>query len=178
MDEIGIRFYSLDYLEGLLEVKLAEMKLGLPWMLLRSQVLPVMERFFKNGLFVVRILDDANYSAVMASYLENKDVDVGVLVNAQKAVEDGQPAEGNVVGSAENKIRLMTQAKARELFKKDVERQNMNWLSVEPVVTKLVDKFYGEHLVFACADAANKDALHVLLNQDADFDIPIRLRVS
>lgn len=179
MDDIGLRFYSLDYLEGLLEVKIGEMKLGFPWLMLRGQVLPVMERFFENGLFVVRVLDKDNYTAVMASFLENKDIDVGVRVEVERhPSQDVVRFDGKVHGSTENKIRLLTQARARELFKKDVERRNMNWLDVQPVVTKLVDKFYGDQLIFGCADAVNKTALITLLNQDSDFDIPVRLRVA
>ena len=166
---IGFRFYCEEYLNDLLATKVSEIPGMPPWMFVGPKLLPAVKRFFSNGLFLCRVLDDGNYAYCQTAFIKKQSVDISIVLHRNEN-------KLKVQTSDKNKIRFLSTKAARETFQKDAEANGSNWNEIEKFVTMIVDKLYGERIFVCCSYVAQSLALHEALKVDADIDLKILLQ--
>lgn len=170
VEEIGFRFYCQEYVvDQLLPVKIERVTPTFA-SLIHSRLAPAVKRFWDNGLFIVRVLDDHNLGVLRASWLDGKSMDANVLLMHDNG-------KTKVQGSPSNAVRLLSPKSVRETFERDTEKVAPGtWERAESVVVPLIDLLYQEQLAVCVADPVNTLALHAILKETHDYDLRIRLK--
>ncbi len=171
-DDIGFRFYRTEYLPDLLQTKLESI---VPWKMIKGELIPAANRFYEQGMFITRALDEEHfgycYQSLIGVGAEPRSLDIEILMqwdaDKQKLV--------NTVSNG-NKLRLLHTAAAIDLFKKDAEANGRVWTPMHNgFVPKIVGKLYEDRLFFVCMDAANSLAITEALKVVFDIDLKVRL---
>ena len=166
-DDIGLRIYSLEYVNELLKVKCG--KASIPWFLASKALLETSAELYAEGHFVACVLDEANLAIVRSAELTNQTL----CLNVCGRVEDSLY---KLVGDPNHRILIYPPAGARVLLAKRCEKQGIEFGQIESYVVSLVQCFYTDSFVFVCADLENASAIrqaHTLLD---DIDLKVRLR--
>jgi len=166
-EEMGIRIYSREYCLELFPAKWKEYSPILPWMLVAGGFAKALEAFYRDGVFVAKLLGPHNINAATKAFvMEDRSFDLGVTLSFQGGVK---------LNAGPNRIRLLRQADARGKFRDACAALGFKWESVAEHLTGLLDKLYHEQLILAEADVLNAEVLRLALEDDEAVDLKIRI---
>lgn len=168
--EQGLRIYNLDYFLRLLPVKFEEYGIGLPWLLIGSQIEPVARRIYEDDHFIAWAMDEHNRAACQSAFMMGHGLELGI---GATCIKESDEWELKFTPSPSQFVRVLTPKAVRTYFlgtKMIPENHQQQLFSA-------LDKLYADHLFFVRLSKENRLALDAFFSENPEEDDRVDVRV-